>query len=145
MQASLPQPVSNGDSAPYWAAARERRLLIRQCSACGEFHFMPRYLCPTCWSDKLEWVESKGMGEVHSFTVIRRAPLASFAALGPYVVALIELDEGPKMIANVLGDDALSTRIGDRVQVTFEDRGEGALVPQFKRISHSHPALRDRP
>lgn len=135
MQASLPQPVPNGDSAPYWAAARECRLLIRRCSACSELHFMPRYLCPSCWSDKLEWVESAGTGQVYSFTVIRRAPLANFAALGPYVVALIELDEGPKMVANVLGSDALSTKIGDRVQVTFEDRGEGALVPQFKRIS----------
>ena len=135
MEAQLPQPVPNGDSAPYWAGARERRLLIRKCSACEEFHFMPRHLCPHCWSDKLEWVDSKGRGSVHSFTIIRRAPLANFAALAPYVVALIELDEGPKMVANVLGDDALSTKIGDRVQVTFEDRGEGAMVPQFQRIA----------
>ena len=131
----LPQPVPNGDSAPYWAAARERRLLIRKCAACEGVHFMPRYLCPHCWSDRLEWVDSKGTGSVHSFTIIRRAPLANFAALAPYVVALIELDEGPKMIANVLGNDALLTRIGDRVEVTFEDRGEGALVPQFQRVA----------
>lgn len=96
---------------------------------------MPRHLCPVCWSDQLEWVDSKGMGSVHSFTVIRRAPVANFAALVPYVVALIELDEGPKMLANVLGEDALSTKIGDRVQVTFEDRGEGAMVPQFQRVA----------
>jgi len=95
---------------------------------------MPRHLCPECWSDQLEWVESKGMGTVHSFTVIHRAPISAFAARTPYVVALIELDEGPRMMANVIGDDALSVRIGDRVGVTFEDRGDGAMIPQFNRI-----------
>jgi len=132
MTAPLPQPIPNADSRPYWDAAREGRLLIRKCKACGELHFMPRYLCPNCWSDQLEWVESAGKGNVHSFTVIRRAPLPEFAARVPYVVALIELDEGPRMMANVLGDNALEVRIGTRVGVTFEDRGEGAMVPQFQ-------------
>jgi uncharacterized protein len=135
MEAPLPVPVANADSLPYWNAARERRLLIRKCSACAQLHFMPRYLCPVCWSDELEWVESKGTGTVHSFTVIRRAPMAAFAPRVPYVIALIDLDEGPRMIANVLGEDALSVRIGDRVKVTFEDRGDGAMIPQFMRAA----------
>ena len=131
MESSLPLPVANADSLPYWNAARERRLLIRKCNACGALHFMPRHLCPACWSDQLEWVEARGTGSVHSFTIIRRAPMAAFAPRAPYVLALIDLDEGPRMMANVLGEDALSVRIGDRVKVTFEDRGEGAMVPQF--------------
>jgi uncharacterized OB-fold protein len=134
MTSSLPAPVPNADSLAYWNAARERRLMIRRCKACGQLHFMPRHLCPACWSDELEWVESKGMGSVHSFTIIRRAPMAAFAPRVPYVVALIELDEGPRMMANVLGAQALSIRIGDRVKVTFEDRGDGALVPQFMPV-----------
>lgn len=134
MDAKLPLPVPNADSAPYWAAARERRLLLRKCNACGALHFMPRHLCPICWSDSLEWIESGGKGTVHSFTVIRRAPLPAFAPHAPYVVALIDLDEGPRMMANLLGEDALSVKIGDRVEVTFEDRGEGAMIPQFNRI-----------
>ena len=132
---SLPLPFPNGDSQPYWDAARERRLLIRQCKACSLLHFMPRHLCPTCWSDQLEWVDASGTGTVHSFTVIRRAPAAAFAPRVPYVLAMIELDEGPRMIANVLGEDALETRIGDRVKVCFEDRGGGALMPQFNRTA----------
>jgi len=131
----LPLPVSNADSLPYWSAARERRLLIRKCNACESLHFMPRYLCPVCWSDQLEWIDSKGSGSVHSFTIIRRAPMSAFGARVPYVVALIELDEGPRMMANVLGEDALSVGIGDRVSVTFEDRGDGAMLAQFKRVS----------
>jgi uncharacterized OB-fold protein len=135
METPLPQPVANADSLPYWNAARERRLLIRQCGACGAKHFMPRYLCPVCWSENLEWIESAGKGSVHSYTVIRRAPVATFAGRVPYVIALIDLDEGPRMVTNVLGDDALSVKIGDRVEVTFEDRGDGALLPQFKRVA----------
>ncbi len=134
MESSLPLPVANADSLPYWNAARERRLLIRKCNACGALHFMPRHLCPACWSDQLEWVEAKGTGSVHSFTIIRRAPMAAFAPRAPYVLALIDLDEGPRMMANVLGEDALSVRIGDRVKVTFEERGEGAMIPQFQRV-----------
>jgi len=130
----LPAPVANADSRPYWDAVKDQKLLIRKCSDCGELHFMPRYLCPFCWSDKLEWVQSKGAGSVHSYTVIRRAPVQTFATRVPYVIALIELDEGPRMMANVLGEDALDTKIGDRVNVIFEDRGEDAKVPQFKRV-----------
>ena len=134
MESTLPLPVANADSLPYWNAAREGRLLIRKCNACGSVHFMPRHLCPVCWSDQLEWVEAKGTGSVHSFTIIRRAPTAAFASRTPYVVVLIDLDEGPRMIANLLGGDALSVGIGDRVKVTFEDRGEGAMIPQFTRV-----------
>jgi len=133
MESNLPRPISNADSLPYWNAARERKLLIRKCKACGELHFMPRHLCPVCWSDQLEWIQSKGEGTVHSCTVIRRAPVATFASLGPYVLALIDLDEGPRMVTNIVGVDALLAKIGDRVEVTFEDRGDGAMLPQFKR------------
>ena len=109
MESSLPLPVANADSLPYWNAARERRLLIRKCNACGALHFMPRHLCPACWSDQLEWVEAKGTGSVHSFTIIRRAPMAAVrSARCLTCVALIDLDEGPRMMANVLGEDALS-------------------------------------
>ena len=135
MEEQLPQPVANGDSLPYWNAARERKLLIRKCKACNEFHFMPRYLCPVCWSDQLEWIEAKGTGKVHSFSIVRRASSAAYAPRVPYVLALIELDEGPRMMANVLGDDALSVAIDDQVKVTFEDRGDGALIPQFNLVS----------
>ena len=135
MTETLPSPVVNADSAPYWQGAREGRLLIRRCDGCGQTHFMPRHLCPACWSDDLRWVEATGRGTVHSFTIIRRAPLAAFAPRVPYVVALIDLEEGPRMMANILGDDALDTAIGDAVEVCFEDRGEGAAVPQFRRAA----------
>lgn len=129
----LPGPTVNGDSERYWSAITNGSLPLRRCRPCGEVHFMPRYLCPKCWSDDLEWFDSAGVGVVHSFTVIRRAPLAAFASHVPYVLALIELDEGPRMVANVRGDDALDVAIGNRVRVVFEDRANGTKVPQFVR------------
>ncbi len=136
-QMNLPQPVANADSAPYWAAARERRLLIRRCRDCGASHFMPRHLCPSCWSDQLDWIDASGGGSVHSYTIVRRASAAAFAPLTPYVLALIDLDEGPRMVSNILGSDALQVRIGDRVRLTFEDRGDGHLLPQFERAGQA--------
>ena len=135
MNAPLPQPVANADSLPYWNGARDGQLLIRRCKSCGELHFMPRHVCPHCWSDNLEWVQAKRTGSVHSFTIIRRASAPEFASRVPYVVALIELDEGPRMMANVLGNDALEVAIGDRVTLTFEVRAGGAKLPQFQRAA----------
>ncbi|HWL28984.1 MAG TPA: Zn-ribbon domain-containing OB-fold protein [Burkholderiaceae bacterium] len=135
MSHDLPRPIVNADSQPYWDGARESKLLIRKCKACSAFHFMPRHVCPDCWSTDLEWVESAGKGSVHSFSIIRRASLDAYSARTPYVTALIDLDEGPRMVTNIVGDDALSVAIGDRVTVVFEDRGDGALLPQFQRAA----------
>lgn len=139
MNPQLPRPEPNGDSHPYWEAAREGRLLFRQCKSCGKRHFMPRHLCPQCWSDQLEWVQSQGLGSVQTFSVVHRAPTPDFGAHTPYVIALIDLDEGPRMFANIVGGDALQVAIGDHVSVVFEDRGEGVKMPQFTRAAKDKP------
>jgi uncharacterized protein len=129
---SLPVPQPNPDSLAYWEAARQQRLVIQQCKSCGTRHFMARSQCPSCWSDQLEWVDCAGTGTIYSFSVVHRASMPEFAAIVPYVVALIELDEGPRMFANVVGERALEVGIGDRVKVCFEVRGDdGAKLPQF--------------
>jgi len=132
-QDGLPSPISNGDSAAYWEGAARGKLLLRKCNACEALHFMPRFACPACWSEDLEWVEASGSGTVHSFTVIRRASDPAFADRVPYVVALIDLAEGPRMVTNIVGDTALDCAIGDRVSVLFEQRADGTAVPQFQR------------
>ena len=132
MKTALPEPHPNADSIDYWARAKQGRLLLRQCADCGKFHFPPRYLCPTCWSEHLSWVEASGDASVYTFTVMRRAPLPEFSAHLPYVVALVDLAEGPRMMANIVGSDALDVRIGDKLQLCFERRGEYRL-PQFQR------------
>ena len=97
-------------------------------------HNLPRHLCPQCWSDQLEWVDSAGLGTVHSFSIVHRAPTPDFGAKTPYVIAMIELEEGPRMFTNVVGEGAHSVSLGDRVRVTFEDRGDDFKVPQFQRV-----------
>jgi len=134
LERQLPSPVPNADSDPYWEAAKSNKLVLRRCTSCNEVHFMPRYLCPSCWSDKLEWIDACGEGTVHSFTIIRRASSPAFASLVPYVLVLVDLAEGPRMIANLVGDDALEVGIGDTVTLRFESRGELKL-PQFSRRS----------
>jgi uncharacterized OB-fold protein len=126
-----PLPVPNADSEPYWAAAKEGRLVIQKCRRCEHLYFMPRHLCPSCWSPEKEWVTAVGKGTVYSFSIIHRAPLPSFKKDVPYVVALIELEEGPRMMTNIIGEGALDVKIGDPVTLCFEDRGDGKL-PQFR-------------
>jgi len=134
MSGDLPAPVVNADSAPYWEGARNDTLLLQQCSDCGTLRFFPRYLCTECGSDNTDWVEAAGRGTIHSFTVVHRAAFPEFQERTPYVVALIDLEEGPRMMTNIVGSDALEVAIGDAVTVEFEDRGgDGAKVPQFRR------------
>jgi len=133
METGLLPPIVNADSEQYWAGAREGRLMVRRCCSCQKTHFLPRYLCPACWSTELEWLECAGMGTVHSFTIIRRASVPEYNERVPYVVALIDLAEGPRLMANIVGPDALQTALGDEVVVEFEQRGAGAKVPQFRR------------
>lgn len=129
----LPEPRPNADSMHYWSEARAGRLVLRHCRSCSRPHFPPRHLCPDCWSDDLDWIAASGEGTVHTFTVMHRAPLSDFAGSVPYVVALVDLDEGPRMMTNIVGSNARGVAIGERVRVSFEQRGEHR-VPQFMRI-----------
>jgi uncharacterized OB-fold protein len=128
--------IVNGDSKPYWDAAREGRLVFKKCRDCGHMQFPPRHLCPKCWSEEAEWVQHSGAGTVHSFTIVHRAPNPAHAARVPYVLAMLELDDAPRMIANIIGEDALSVSMGDRVEVVFENR-DGTALPQFRRAARS--------
>src|SRR4051812_21066912 len=127
---TLPAPALNADSKPFWEAARENRLVIKRCDACARPFFPPRHLCPFCWSDKTSWIESGGVGTVYSYTVMHRPPGPEFAGRGAYVVALVDLAEGPRVMANIVGTGAVDTAVGDRVKVSFEDRPGGWKVPQ---------------
>jgi len=130
----LPTPTVTADARPYWEGAAAGRLMLQRCTACAAVRFLPAYLCPACWSEGVEWFQASGQGRVATFAVVHRAPLPAFAEKVPYVVALIDLDEGPRMMSNILGEDALEVAIGDPVEVCFEERGEeGFKVPQFRR------------
>jgi uncharacterized OB-fold protein len=115
-----PAPEIIGHAAPFWAAAREGRLVIQHCPACGHFQHYPRPWCTNCLHQDPEFVESDGTGTIYTFTVIRRSPVPAFAARVPYVLAFVDLDEGVRLVTNIVGCDPETVRIGQRVQAQFE-------------------------
>lgn len=123
-------PRLDADSSPFWTAALEGRLLIQYCSSCDTPRFYPRLLCPSCHSDDYRWEEAGGAGVVYSYSVVHRAPSPSFAANVPYVVALIDLDEGVRMMSNVIADPS-EVGIGDRVRVRFRPVTDEVALPEF--------------
>lgn len=117
----------------FWEAAADGRLLIQECSDCGERQFFPRSWCHYCGSSDIEWTESEGTGHVHTHTVIRRATeLPAFAEEIPYVVAYVELDEGVRICTNVVGCEPEAVEHGLRVEVTFEPASESVALPKFR-------------
>lgn len=129
----MPMNIENADSKPYWEGARAGRLLLQHCKDCGHVQFPPRHICVTCWSDHLDWTESSGRGTIESFTIVHRAPLPEFRSQVPYVVATVLLEEGPRMVTNVVGPGALDVAIDNSVSVVFEPDHAGRVLPQFQR------------
>ena len=132
MSIEKPLPVIDHDSAPYWEAAREGRLDIPLCGDCGKHHFYPRAICPYCHSDNLKFDTVSGRGEVHTFTIARRPAGPAFDDDVPYVVALIELEEGPRMMSRIQTDDPEKVRIGAKVEVTFVKATDEITFPYFQ-------------
>jgi uncharacterized OB-fold protein len=128
-----PAPAGDPATREYWEAASRGEFRIPLCTACGRHHLYPRTICPHCGSSALAWSDSPGTGEVYSYTVVHRAPSPAFEADVPYVVAVIQLDEGPHLMTNLLDITPEAVRIGQRVRVAFRAAGEdGALIPVFK-------------
>lgn len=127
-----PLPAPDPATREYWEAAKNGELRMPRCADCGKFHFYPRTLCPHCGSVKLEWQRCSGRGEVYSYTVVHRAPSPAFDAEVPYVVAVIALEEGPHLMSSVINMTPDAVRIGQKVQVSFKDTGNGeVMLPVF--------------
>lgn len=133
---SKPRPdVNDAAAAPYWEAAARHELMLPRCDGNGLVFFPPREFCPGCWSDDLSWQPMSGGGTVWTFTEVHVAFYDdTWADDVPYVVAVIELDEGPHLLANIVEPDTDRLAIGDRVEVTFEDRHEGLSLPMFRVV-----------
>jgi len=127
---NLPRPTP--ETAAYWEGCRQHELLIQRCTHCGAYQFYPRILCSACMSEHVEWVQSAGCGQVLTFTIVRRAVSEAYAAEVPYVVALIQLEEGPKMMSNLVHCEPDSVEIGMPVEVVFEDWSEEITIPKFR-------------
>jgi uncharacterized protein len=129
-----PAPEPSEYGAPFWAAARDGRLVLQHCARCDRLQHFPRPWCTECLNDEMEFVAASGLGTVYSSTVVRRNRNPAFAARVPYVLALIDLDEGVRVMSNVVGCDPADVRVGQRVRVWFEDVDPSHRVPLFTPI-----------
>lgn len=133
MAASSPGPAPDGDSLLYWEGVARGELRIQRCMACGRHVFYPRALCPHCHADALEWVTAAGTGTIYSYTVVHQA-FGHFAEQAPFVVAIVELDEGVRMMTRIVGSAPDAVAIGARVRVVFQQAPEGVTLPYFQLV-----------
>ena len=124
-------PEPDGETTPFWDGIEAGKLRIQRCLECRRHVFYPRSICPNCMGS-LEWVDAAGTGTVHSFTVVHRAPAEEYRSEVPYTVALIDLDEGVRMMSRLVDCDPSQVRIGAAVEVQFRELGGGPRLHVFK-------------
>ena len=129
----LPRPTPL--SQPYWDGCREGVLRLQRCADCARFQFYPRCICSHCTGTRLEWQTVSGRGVLASYTVVQRGISAGYPA--PYVVALIDLAEGPRMMSSVTGAEPEELRVGAAVEVCFEQWSADIDMPLFRLTEHA--------
>lgn len=132
--AARPAPVPTEATQPFWDATAQGILLVQRCGACRRVQSIPRPFCRHCGVESPQWERSTGLGRIYTFTVNHRAANAHMADKLPYVVAVVELDEGARLMANIVDAPHDSVRIGDRVRVRFLPLSETLSLPQFERL-----------
>ncbi|WP_443048928.1 Zn-ribbon domain-containing OB-fold protein [Streptomyces sp. NBC_00328] len=125
-------PEADAFTRPYWDAAAEGRLLIRHCAACDRVHHYPREFCPHCWSEDVNWSPAGGRATLYTWSVVHRNDLPPFDARVPYVAAVVDLAEGPRMMTEVVECEEAALRIGMELEVAFR-----AGIPVFRPASRS--------
>ncbi len=131
VERKLPAPLINPENQPFFDATAKGTLLVGNCKSCGEVHYYPRAICPHCGADGAEWIESKGVGTIYSYSTMHRGVPV------PYTIAYVTLDEGVSMMTNLTGFAPGSLKIGQRVRVQFQEADggtaekHGAMMPMF--------------
>lgn len=127
-------PTPDPETEPFWSGANEHELRIKRCNACGAFHFYPRPFCPSCWSHDVEWYVASGRATLYTWSVVHVNELPPFRDRLPYVAALVDLEEGPRMMTNVVECEFDALEAGMPLEVVFEVVSEDPLVtlPRFR-------------
>ncbi len=124
----LPRPTAL--SKPHWEGCREGALRVQRCRDCASFVFIPQPVCTGCLGSSLDWVESSGRGTLYSYTVVHRPQRPEFEV--PYVVAVVELDEGWHMLSNLIGVEPDQVEIGMPLEVSFQEMSAEITLPFFR-------------
>ncbi|WBO65617.1 Zn-ribbon domain-containing OB-fold protein [Streptomyces camelliae] len=114
-------PETDAFTRPYWEAAAEGRLLIRRCGACGRAHHYPREFCPHCWSEDVTWEEASGRATLYTWSTVHRNDLPPFGERTPYIAAVVDLAEGPRMMTELVHCAQGAPAAGMALRVTYRD------------------------
>ena len=127
-----PLPRIDEESRGFWEALARHELYFQRCRACGTKRFYPRALCTECLSPATEWVRASGGGTVYTFTVTHQNQAPGFREELPYVLAVVELEEGVRMMTNIVGCAPETVRIGMPVEVLFDDVTPDVTLAKFR-------------
>lgn len=135
-----PAPVTTATTEPYWKYATQGELWIQKCLSCNNFQHYPSGMCRRCWSEDLHWHRAHGTGTIWTFTVVGKPGHPAWERDAPYVLALVELDEGPRMMTNIVDCDHDTVFVGQRVHLAPHAEGSGQPPLQFRPAStHCDP------
>jgi len=129
---SKPLPRVDEESKGFWEACQRHELYVQRCLACGSPRYYPRALCPACLSGDTEWVRCSGRGTVYTFTVTHQNQAPGFRDELPYVLAYVELEEGVRLLTNIVGSPPEDVHIGMPVEVVFDDVTPAVTLPKFR-------------
>jgi uncharacterized OB-fold protein len=131
----LPRPLSPEVTRPFWEAAKRHELVIPRCTICDHLFFYPRSECPRCLSNHLEWMQVSGRGRLHTYTVVYQPANAAFRDDTPYIYAVVQLDEGPRMVSNVVQCEIDAVRVDMPLEAIFDDVTPEWTLVKFKPAS----------
>jgi uncharacterized OB-fold protein len=132
-----PLPVPDPVTQPFWDSLKAHEMKIQRCNDTGKFFFYPRGMSPFTLSDNISWETVSGKGTLHAFTIVYNQRAPGFAEEVPYVVAMVELEEGPRMMTNIVGLDEVSPeniKIGSPVEIVYEDVTDEITLPKFRLV-----------
>jgi hypothetical protein len=128
-----PLPLPNSETEPFWQGCARGELLLQRCRSCQAYRHPPSPVCPRCWAPEHDWVKSSGRGKVYTYVVVHHQ-FREWGAEVPYVTAVVELEEGPRIVTNVVGVPPDQVKIGMPVAVSFEKVSEEIFLPLFRPI-----------
>jgi uncharacterized protein len=129
-----PIPVPSPQTQPFWDGCARGELLLQQCRSCQTRWHPPSPLCPNCFSTDCEWAPANGKGTVYTYSVVRHPMRPVWEPLIPYVLAVVELAEGPHLLSNLVDVSPEAVRIGMEVEVTFQPVSETISLPLFRPL-----------
>lgn len=127
-----PLPNVNGDTKEFWAGCKEHQLRFQRCKSCGHVRWPASFICPMCYSKETKWIVAEGKGKVYTFAVYHVAYYPAFEIELPYVVVDVELEEGPRLINNIVGCQPDEVKCEMPVEMVWNDITEEFSLPKFK-------------